>query len=88
MAILVRTEEPNNNIMSKKEMSNLAKRYEKVVFKEVGSLLISKIAEDIVSSFKLEPFDEVSAEDPVEFTTPGFNGEFGDGTEAKGDGVV
>lgn len=87
MATLVRTEEPNNT-MSKKEMSNLAKRYEKVVFKEVGSLLISKIAEDIVSSFKLEPFDEVSAEDPVEFTTPGFNGEFGDGTEAKGDGVV
>ncbi len=87
MATLVRTEEPNNT-MSKKEMSNLAKRYEKVVFKEVGSLLISKIAEDIVSSFKLEPFDEVSAEDPVEFTTPGFNGEFGDGTGAKGDGVV
>ena len=87
MATLVRTEEPNNT-MSKKEMSNLAKRYEKVVFKEVGSLLISKIAEDIVSSFKLKPFDEVSAEDPVEFTTPGFNGEFGDGTEAKGDGVV
>lgn len=87
MAIIVRPQEPNNT-MSKKEMSNLAKRYEKVVFKEVGSHLISKVAEDIVSSFKLEPFDEVSAEDPVEFTTPGFNGEFGDGTEAKGDGVV
>lgn len=88
MAILVRTEEPNNNIMSKKEMSNLAKRYEKVVFKEVGSLLISKIADEIVSSFKLEPFDDVPAEKPVEFTAPGFEGEFGDGADAKGDGVV
>ena len=49
---------------------------------------LSDVAEDIVSSFKLEPFDDVPAEKPVEFTAPGFEGEFGDGADAKGDGVV
>ena len=75
-------------ITDKNDLSLLVKRFEKVVFKKVGMNPLSDVAEDIVSSFKLEPFDEVSAEDPVEFTTPGFNGEFGDGTGAKGDGVV
>ena len=33
-------------------------------------------------------FGVIDAEKPVEFTAPGFEGEFGDGADAKGDGVV
>lgn len=71
-----------------KESNNFKKRFEKVVFKNIGSRLLDDYAQEIVSSFKLEPLDEVPTEDPVEFTTPGFDGDFGDGTDAKGDGVV
>lgn len=82
---------PNKNT-NKKELSTLVKRFEKVVFKEIDSRLLSNVAEDIVSSFKLEPFDkapvDVPTEKPVDFTVPGFDGEFGDGADAKGDGVV
>lgn len=47
-----------------------------------------KLAQEIVSSFKLEPLNEVPEEDPVEFDTPGIDGVFGDGADAKGDGIV
>lgn len=75
-------------VARKKESNNFTKRYEKVVFKNIGSRLLDDYAQEIVSSFKLEPLDEVPTEDPVEFTTPGFDGDFGDGADAKGDGVV
>lgn len=70
------------------EPNNLKKRFEKVCFKNIGLRLLDDLAQEIVSSFKLEPLDEVPTEDPVEFTTPGFDGDFGDGADAKGDGVV
>ncbi|SMG31767.1 hypothetical protein [Fibrobacter sp. UWB13] len=83
-----------NNTINKKDLNSLAKRFEKVVFKDIfeGFGLSfnyeNDFADEIVSSFKLEPFDDVPAEKPVEFTAPGFEGEFGDGADAKGDGVV
>jgi len=72
----------------KSESSDLKKRFENVIFKNIGSRLLCDYAKEIVSSFKLEPLDEAPIEDPVEFTAPGFDGDFGDGANAKGDGVV
>lgn len=81
-------QEPNNT-MNKKEFDSIAKRFDKVVFKEVDSNYREhEAAKDVVSSFKLDPLEDIPEEAPTEFTTPGFNGEFGDGTEAKGDGIV
>ena len=70
------------------ESSDFKKRFEKAVFKNIGPRPLYEYAKEIVSSFKLEPLEEVATEDPVEFTTPGFDGDFGDGADAKGDGVV
>ena len=70
---------------------SLLKKYEKVACRNIGNLIYnwnSTLAEEIVSTFKFEPLEDVPEEAPTEFTTPGFNGSFGDGTEAKGDGVV
>ena len=76
---------PKNNVKS----DDTVKKYEKVVYKKVdGYDQEDKVATQIVSSFKLEPLNEVPAEKPVEFDVPGFNGDFGDGADAKGDGVV
>ena len=79
------TESPK---IRKIESNKPIKRFEKVNLNNIGSNFLGDLAQEIVSSFKLEPLEEVPAEDPVEFTTPGFDGEFGDGTDAKGDGVV
>ena len=70
------------------ESSDLKKRFENVIFKNIGSRLLCDFAKEIVSSFRLEPLDEAPTEDPVEFTAPGIDGDFGDGANAKGDGVV
>jgi hypothetical protein len=67
---------------------NPLKKYKNITYKALKESSNEKIANEIVSSFKLEPLDEVPTEDPVEFTTPGFDGDFGDGADAKGDGVV
>lgn len=57
--------------------------------KKVNEAVIEKIAAEIVESFKLEPLEGVSPEaESVEFDTPEFDGAFGDGADAKGDGVV
>lgn len=55
----------------------------------IGSKDPETIADTIVRDFKLEPLDdETSSVEPVDFDAPGFEGSFGDGTSAKGDGVV
>ena len=65
------------------------KKYKNITYKTLsGSSNDENIVNEIVSSFKLEPLEDIPVENPVEFTTPGFDGDFGDGTEAKGDGVV
>ncbi len=71
-----------------KRTNNFKKRFEKVIFKNIGSRLVSNYAQELVSSFKLEPLEEGPVEDSVEFAVPGFDGSFGDGTDAKGDGMV
>lgn len=85
----VNSPEYNSVLISEQidKLGDFLKKYKKVVYKQFSSDWTSLSAE-IVSSFKLEPLDEVPAEAPVEFTNPDFNGDFGDGTEAKGDGVV
>ena len=49
---------------------------------------IEEIANKIVESFKLEPLEEDLEVESVEFDTPGIDCSFGDGIDAKGDGVV
>lgn len=78
-----------NHTTKKTELSTLIKRFEKVVFKDMGSSSLSNSgADEIVSSFKLEPLEDVPEEEPVEFDVSGIDGSFGDGTDAKGDGMV
>ena len=69
------------------KLGGFLKKYEKVVY-EILSSPTSQLVDQIISSFEFKPFEDVPEETPAEFTTPGFNGEFGDGTEAKGDGIV
>ena len=80
--------DPKTRCTEKKESENPVKCFENVIFKKIDYGLTMEVANEIVSSFKLVPFDDVPVEDPVEFTTPGFDGDFGDGADAKGDGVV
>ena len=77
-----------NHFKENAKSDSPVKTFEKIVYKTV--LLGQEIgaAEEIVSSFKLESLEDVPEEDPVEFDVPGFDGSVGDGTDAKGDGIV
>lgn len=71
--------------------NNPVKKFKKVIFKDLRINMdrdADNLAKEIVSSFKLEPLDEIPEEPPVEFDVPGIGGSFGDGTDAKGDGIV
>lgn len=59
----------------------------------LGTYNTEEISKKVVDAFKLEPLDEAPVEqppevEPVDFDAPGFEGSFGDGTSAKGDGVI
>ena len=79
---------PADTSIPQKSTNNPVKNFEKVIYIKNGQKGPTLIAKEIVSSFKLEPLNEVPEEDPVEFDIPGFDGTFGDGADAKGDGVV
>lgn len=77
-----------NHRKEKAKPDSPVKTFEKIVYKTVLLGQGTDAANEIVSSFKLEPLDEAPEEDSVEFDVPGFDGDFGDGADAKGDGIV
>lgn len=72
----------------KKSVAKKAPARKATKLTNIKSNTIEEIANKIVESFKLEPLEYDPEVESVEFDTPGIEGSFGDGADAKGDGIV